>query len=144
MTIRKAKASDLPEIFGLVKQLAEFENDPHAITSNLQEYADHFGITFNAFVAESENQVIGMALYYYAWSTWKGKMMYLEDFVVHLDHRRKGIGQLLFDALIDEAKSTHCKLMKWEVLDWNKSAIAFYKKNKATIHTNWWDGKIIF
>ena len=85
-----------------------------------------------------------MTLYYMTYSTWKGKMLYLEDFVVKADQRNKGIGQLLFDAFIEVAKAKKCRMVKWQVLDWNEPAIRFYEKNNATIETEWWTAKIIF
>ena len=77
-------------------------------------------------------------------STWKGRMMYLEDFVVNPEYRGQGIGQQLFDSFIAEAKAQDCNLVKWQVLDWNEPAVRFYERNKATIEKEWWNGKIVF
>jgi len=85
-----------------------------------------------------------MTLYYMTFSTWKGKMLYLEDFVIKKGFRRLGIGQLLFDAFLETAREKGCKLTKWQVLDWNETALKFYEKNNAIIEKDWWNGKIIF
>ena len=83
-----------------------------------------------------------MVFYYLTYSTWKGRMLYLEDFVVLPDYRRFGIGQLLFDALLEVARNKRCKLVKWQVLDWNQPALNFYRKYDAIIEKEWWNGKI--
>jgi GNAT superfamily N-acetyltransferase len=95
-------------------------------------------------VAELNDEILGMALYYMTFSTWRGSMLYLEDFYVSENYRSAGIGQLLFDAYINEAKERGCKMVKWEVLDWNTEAIKFYERNGAVIEKQWWKGKIIF
>ncbi len=83
-----------------------------------------------------------MTLFYMAYSSWKGKMLYLDDFVVTEESRRYGAGQLLFDSFIEEGRSRGCRLVKWQVLDWNEPALNFYRKNEAIIETGWWNGKI--
>ena len=137
MKIRKGKKSDLPSILNLIKELAHYERalDKVLITLNDLE-KDGFGKhpLFWVLVAENENKIVGMAFYYIRYSTWSGKMFYLEDFVVKTAHRRKGVGQLLFDAFIETSKHQHCKLIKWQVLDWNQSAIDFYIKQD--VHEN--------
>ncbi len=145
ITIRKATLSDIPAIYQLVVALAVYEKEPEAVTATLADYHKDFeaGI-FQASVAVIDNKVVGMALYYMTYSTWKGRMLYLEDFVVFEEYRRLGIGQLLFDATLAAGKEQGCRLLKWQVLDWNEPALNFYKKNKATIETNWWTGKIPF
>ena len=95
-------------------------------------------------VAENENAIVGMTLFYDTFSTWKGKMLYLEDFVVKAKFRSLGIGSLLFDATLTEAKKRGCALMKWQVLDWNTEATKFYIRKKAEIEKEWWNGRIIF
>src|SRR5690606_4986555 len=99
---------------------------------------------FKIFVAEVEGEVVGMALYYYTFSTWKGKMLYLEDFVVRQKFRRAGIGHALFEKVIEEARQNQCALMKWQVLDWNQPAISFYEKYNVEFDKGWWNGKLFF
>ncbi len=141
--IRKATLEDLPAIHGLVRELAIYEKAEEEFTATLSDYESDFKENiFEALVAEKEDRIVGMALYYMTYSTWKGKMLYLEDFVVNEALRRIGIGQQLFDAVLNEAKTKGCRLLKWQVLDWNEPAIGFYEKNKATIEKGWYNGKI--
>lgn len=146
LTIRYATEADLAAILDLIIDLAIFENAKEEVIVTLEELTKDFREgTFQSQVAVDENgQVVGMTLYYLTYSTWKGKMMYLEDFVVKPEYRRRGIGQLLFDAIIAEAKKQQCKMMKWQVLDWNESAIEFYKKYKATLEDEWLNAKLFF
>ena len=143
ITIRKASKSDLAAILDLVIELAIFEKEPDAVTATISDYEESFdqGV-FEAHVAEYEGKIIGTALYYMTYSTWKGKMLYLEDLVITQSFRRKGIGQLLFNAVLKETKAKRAKLLKWQVLDWNQPAIDFYEKNKAIIEKDWFNGKI--
>ncbi|MEP7266002.1 MAG: GNAT family N-acetyltransferase [Saprospiraceae bacterium] len=145
-TIRKANVDDLEYLLDLVKELARFENAPEAVTANLQDYRENFeqGV-FEALVATNNvGKIVGTAIFYVCWSTWKGRMLYLEDFVVLEDERGKGIGKILFEAVVEEARHQKCALMKWQVLDWNIPAINFYLKNNAIIEKEWWNGKIVF
>jgi GNAT superfamily N-acetyltransferase len=143
INIRQAVKSDIATIFSLVEELALYEKAPEAVITNVEIYEKDFeaGI-FEAIVAEKEGEIIGMALYYMAYSTWKGRMLYLEDFVVQDAFRRYGAGQMLFDAFLAVAKQKNASLVKWQVLDWNEPAIKFYEKNNAIIETEWWNGKI--
>ncbi|MDH3651950.1 MAG: GNAT family N-acetyltransferase [Saprospiraceae bacterium] len=143
--IRKAVASDLLSILELVKELAVYEQSGDQVLASLADYEEAFSDkVFDALVADENHLVVGAALYYLTWSTWRGRMYYLEDFIVSKDHRQKGIGQLLFDAFLNEAKEKKCALVKWQVLEWNQPALDFYKKNDATIERDWWNGKILF
>ena len=127
----------------MVKQLAVYEKEPEAVTATLEDYYnDYDDEIFHVLVAEKENLIVGITIYYMTYSTWKGKMLYLEDFVVDEKFRKQGIGQLLFDAFLEEAKSLGAKLVKWQVLDWNEPAIRFYEKNSATLDPQWINGKI--
>lgn len=141
--IRKIKVSEMQKAYELVRELAIYEKAAESFTIGLEEYNKQFeDKLFDVLVAEHNSAIIGMALYYPTFSTWKGKMMYLEDFVVQEAFRKSGVGQLLFDAFIQEAKTEDCKLVKWQVLDWNEPAINFYKKNNATIEDEWLSCKI--
>ncbi|GAB5553993.1 MAG: GNAT family N-acetyltransferase [Saprospiraceae bacterium] len=145
VTIRPATRTDIPAIHGLVRDLAVYEKAEPEFIASLEDYYEDFEAgVFEVLVAEKEGKVVGMTLYYMTYSTWKGKMLYLEDFVVKTDYRKQGIGQLLFDAFIAVAKAKKCRMVKWQVLDWNEPAIRFYEKNQATIETEWWTAKIIF
>ena len=143
INIRKGYKEDLKAIYDLVYELAVYEKEPDAVTATLEDYQRDFADgLFETLIAESEGRIVGMALFYLTYSTWKGKMLYLEDFVVKESHREKGIGQLLFNAFIEEARSKNARLAKWQVLDWNTPAVKFYEKNKATIEKNWWTVKL--
>lgn len=143
MIIRKAIQSDCKQILTLVKELAVYEKAPDEVTVSLEQF-ENSGFGENkvwwAFVAEEADTIVGFALYYIRFSTWKGKRMYLEDFVVTENCRGKGVGKLLFDALIEEAKEKNFDAIVWQVLDWNKPAINFYKKYNATFDGEWLNG----
>ena len=143
--IRKATMNDIDAIYSLVKELAIYENEGDAVTASLSDYKrDFLDQLWDSIVAIDNGQVVGITIFFNTYSTWKGKMFWLEDFVVTSSYRRTGVGQLLWDAIIAEAKATACVMMKWQVLDWNKPALDFYEKNKAVIEKNWWNGKIFF
>ena len=145
LRIRPGGYNDLPTIFDLVKELADYEKEPESVTALLSDYQKAFEDNkIYILVAEHQGAIVGMMVYYDAFSTWRGPMIYLEDFVVSQPYRSMGVGQQLFDAFIADAKAKGAVMVKWEVLDWNELAINFYKKNGAMIETNWWDGKIIF
>jgi GNAT superfamily N-acetyltransferase len=143
--IVQAQVDDLSDILSLVQDLAIYEKEPDAITTDLNEYKKCFeeGI-FEAILAKKEENTIGMALYYTTFSTWKGCMIYLEDFIVKEPFRQSGVGAMIFDRLLTISKEKDAKLVKWQVLDWNTPAVKFYEKNGAVIEKNWWNGKILF
>ncbi len=145
ITIRKSERLDIPKIYNMVKQLAVYEKEPTAVTATIDDYyLDWDANIFQVLVAEKEKDIVGIAIYYMTYSTWKGKMLYLEDFIVDQNYRKLGIGQKLFDAYLQEAKTLGAKMVKWQVLDWNQPAIQFYEKNSATLEDQWMNGKIIF
>lgn len=145
MKIRRAVQEDCPRLLELVNELAIYEKAPHEVTVSLQEF-ENSGFSQHpvwwAFVAENETEIIGFALYYIRYSTWKGCRMYLEDIIITEEYRSKGIGTLLFDRLIEEAKDRNLHGISWQVLDWNESAIDFYKKYNAKLDPEWVNGSI--
>ncbi len=143
--IRKSTKDDLSTVLELVHELASFELEPNAVVATLDEYIKNFeDKLFDVYVAEIDGKVVGMALYYFVFSTWKGRSLYLEDFVVKEAYRSHGLGQKLFDALILEAKMQQCRDIRWQVLDWNTDAIKFYERNNTIFLKDWWNGRIIF
>lgn len=140
ITIRKAVQADCARMMELIHELAVFEKAPQEVTVSLEHFeASGFGEkpVWWAFVAEAEGVIVGFALYYIRYSTWKGQRMYLEDLLVTESWRGKGIGSRLFDALIAEAKTCNYSGIAWQVLEWNEPAIQFYKKLNATLDPEW-------
>ena len=143
--IRKANASDIPSMMKLIIELAVYERAPGEVTNTEQMMlSDGFGDNplYHAFVAEIDGNIIGFAITYYRYSTWKGRCLYLEDLIVTEEHRKNGIGQKLFDCCIDFGKKNNCKKMIWQVLDWNQPAIDFYNKNNAQLEHGWINGSL--
>jgi GNAT superfamily N-acetyltransferase len=140
ITIRAGRKEDLPRTLELVKELAEYERAAHEVinTVALMEQ-DGFGPNpiFGFFVAEDKNRIIGLSLYYWRYSTWKGKRLYLEDIIVTESERGRGIGKLLFDRTMQHALDENCSGMMWQVLDWNEPAINFYKKYGSKLDGEW-------
>lgn len=144
--IRKGLESDLEGVLDLIKELALYEKAPHEVTvSKEQLRRDGFGERrlFEFIVAEFEGKVVGMAFYYYRYSTWKGKFLYLEDFVVSESFRGKGIGATLFDTVMQASLKEDCVGMSWQVLDWNEPALHFYKKYGAHLDGEWTNGRLL-
>jgi GNAT superfamily N-acetyltransferase len=148
ISIRKAVAEDMDAVHSLVSELAAFEKASDKVTTNAAIYRqDGFGERpfFEAFVAEKEDgEIIGMALFFMAYSTWRGKMLFLDDLVVREQHRNVGIGKLLMEALIMHCKEKQIDLMRWQVLDWNSDAIRFYEKLGAEISKEWYNCTLYF
>jgi len=147
LTIRRGREADLPQVLALIQELAVYERAPHEVTNTLEDMQrDGFGPEpiFRFFVAEEEanSKIQGIALYYTAYSTWKGRMLYLEDLVVTEELRGTGIGKRLFDAVVAEARHTGAHRMKWQVLEWNEPAIGFYKKIGAHLDPEWHNGNL--
>ena len=138
--IRVAEKQDCPRLLELVNELALFERAPEEVTVTLQEFEDAgFGNkpVWKAFVAEANGVIVGMALYYVRYSTWKGCRLFLEDLIVTEEFRGQGIGKSLFDRIIVEAKDLGFSGMVWQVLDWNEPALNFYKKYEANLDAGW-------
>ncbi|PWH84845.1 GNAT family N-acetyltransferase [Brumimicrobium oceani] len=144
--IRKARRGDEIALMGLVQELADFEKAPDEVMNTPEQLAiDLFDDKIcDCFVYEIDGVIRGMALYYVSYSTWRGRCLYLEDLYIQPEFRRGGIGQKLFQILVDEAKEMGVKRMDWQVLDWNESAIQFYKKIGATLDPEWINGRLFF
>jgi GNAT superfamily N-acetyltransferase len=140
VNIRFAVEADCERLLELIHELAVYEKAPQEVTVTLAEFvAAGFedNPVWKAFVAESNGQISGFALYYIRYSTWKGCRLYLEDFIVTESARGQGIGRLLFEAVMKEAKDKGYNGMSWQVLDWNAPAINFYNKYNATLESGW-------
>ena len=138
--VRRAVKDDCPRLLELVQELATYERAPGEVTVTLDHFTESgFGKqpVWWAFVAEVDEKIVGFALYYIRYSTWKGQAMYLEDILITNEIRGKGIGKLLFDRLIEEARNKKFNRIIWQVLDWNEPAINFYKKYNADFDAGW-------
>jgi N-acetylglutamate synthase-like GNAT family acetyltransferase len=144
--IRKAEKTDIPAILELIKELAEYERAPQEVTiTENQLLNDGFSKNpiFEVILAENNEDVLGMAFYFYSYSTWKGLCLYLEDIIVKNKYRGNGIGEILFKEVIKRAKEKETKRLQWQVLDWNEPAINFYKKKlNAVLDGEWINCKL--
>jgi GNAT superfamily N-acetyltransferase len=140
MNIRKGNPEDMEAVLGLIKELAVFEKEPDAVLITVEDLIrDGFGQNplFHVFVAEIENEIVGIAFYYYRYSTWKGKTIHLEDLVVKEKMRGSGVGFALYSEIIKQGKKDKVRRIEWNVLDWNTPAINFYKNSGAKILDDW-------
>jgi GNAT superfamily N-acetyltransferase len=140
MIIRKALKKDMPCVLELIQELAIFEKEPDAVVVTVDDLVrDGFSENplFQCFVAEVENEIIGMALYYYRYSTWKGKTIHLEDLIVKESKRGTGAGFALYKEIIQQGKAENVRRIEWNVLDWNTPAIDFYEKSGAKVLGDW-------
>mgnify|MGYP000266930210 FL=1 len=140
MIIRKATKNDMPSVLELIQELATFEKEPDAVVVTVDDLIrDGFSENplFQCFVAEVENEIIGMALYYYRYSTWKGKTIHLEDLIVKENKRGTGAGFALYKEIIKQGKAENVRRIEWNVLDWNTPAIDFYEKSGAKVLGDW-------
>ena len=138
--VRKGTKKDIPALLALITELAIYEKAPNEVVVTKEILlSDGFGKDkiFDFFVYETKNGILGIALYYTKYSTWKGKVLFLEDFVVKEAFRRKGVGKKLFEQTIKIAKDENMDGMFWQVLDWNTPAIEFYKKYDARFDSEW-------
>lgn len=140
MNIRKGKPEDMSEVLALIQELAHFEKEPEAVIISVEDLIrDGFGETplFHVFVAEVDKEIVGIALYYYRYSTWKGKTIHLEDLIVKESMRGSGLGYALYSEIIKQAQKDKVKRIDWNVLDWNTPAIDFYEKTGAKVFKDW-------
>jgi GNAT superfamily N-acetyltransferase len=138
--IREGSISDLPQILELIRELARYEKMEHEVENNIQMMeSDGFGVrpVFGSFVAIFQGKIIGAAIYYFRYSTWKGKRLYLEDLIVHEPMRGKGIGKKLFERVMQKVIDDGFTGMMWQVLDWNAPAIEFYKTFSTRFDPEW-------
>ncbi|KQB37939.1 Histone acetyltransferase HPA2 and related acetyltransferase [Flavobacterium daejeonense] len=145
MNIRVGQKEDMASVLKLIQELADFEKEPDAVIITVEDLIrDGFGEQplFHVFVAETDSdsnnkEIVGIAFYYYRYSTWKGKIIHLEDLVVKHDRRGQGIGYALYSEIIKQAQRDNVKRIDWNVLDWNTPAIDFYEKTGAKVLKEW-------
>ncbi len=140
MKVREAIKNDMPQVLDLIKELARFENEPNEVEVTV-EILEHEGFgenpLFTCFVAELENEIVGAALIYYRFSTWKGRTLHLEDLIVKAANRGSGIGEALYKQVMRFANDQGLKRVAWDILDWNTGAIRFYERSGAKIMRDW-------
>ena len=145
--IREAQVHDASEIMGLINELAIYEKEPEAVVVTVKDF-EKYGWgekpMFKCWVAISDGETVGMALCYDRYSTWKGPVLYLEDFYVKHKARGVGIGKKLFEKCLDYGQTHHYVKMAWQVLDWNELALDFYKKYNAELDSEWVNGSLSF
>src|SRR5690606_25757299 len=138
--IRESKKEDMPQVLELIKELAAFEREPEAVVITVDDlerggFGEH--PLFKCFVAEVDKEIVGMALVYFRFSTWKGRTIHLEDLIVKENMRGSGLGSALYQGVIKYAKSQNVRRIEWVVLDWNEGAIKFYERSGAKILDDW-------
>lgn len=142
-TVRKGKESDIAALMILIHELAEFEKAPEKVANTkdqlLADWREHQAFDF--LVAEMDDQVVGISLYYPRYSTWNGRCFYLEDLYVKPEMRGNGIGLALLKATAEEARQAGAGRLDWQVLDWNVDAVRFYERIGAHIEKEWWNCK---
>lgn len=146
MKIRQARKGDEVAIMELIRGLAAYEKAPEQVVNTAEDLAVHLfdEKICDAIVAETNDLIVGFALFYTNYSTWKGKCLYLEDFYVLPEYRKSGIGSELFDEVVKIAKERGVKRMDWQVLEWNEPAISFYRKKQAVLDSEWINGRLFF
>lgn len=140
MKIRRGVAEDMERVHFLIKELAIFENEPEAVEVTVEDLIrDGFSNNplFRTFIAEVNGEIVGLALFYFRYSTWKGKTIHMEDLIVTQNYRGRGIGMALYKEIIKEGAREGVKRIEWNVLDWNTNAIDFYKKTGANVFDDW-------
>lgn len=144
--IRKAQKGDEGAIMKLIQALALYEKAPDEVVNTSEELGKHLFDEHicDALVVEEEGEIIGFALWYTSYSTWKGKCLYLEDFYVLPEHRSKGYGSKLFDEVVAIARKQNARRMDWQVLEWNQLALDFYERKSAHLDGEWVNGRLFF
>lgn len=145
--IRQGKKEDLPSVMELIRELAIYEKAEHEVSNTVERLEkDGFGDhpIYGFIVADNNGTIEGLSLYYYRYSTWKGKRLWLEDLIVTESQRGLGTGKKLFEKTLEMAKEENCTGMMWQVLDWNEPAINFYKKYDASFDDEWTNCSIDF
>jgi GNAT superfamily N-acetyltransferase len=140
IVIRVGTKVDLPRVLELIKELAAYERAPHEVINTVEQMEmDGFGEQplYGMYVAESKKVIVGISIYYFRYSTWKGKRLYLEDIVVSQNERGKGIGKMLFEQTMRKSLEDKCTGMMWQVLEWNEHGIHFYEKYGARLDREW-------
>ena len=141
MNIRTGKKEDMPSVLKLIQELATFEREPDAVVvtvADLERDGFNENPLFQTFIAEVDDEIVGMALYYYRYSTWKGKTIHLEDLIVKEKMRGTGLGFALYSEIIQQGKKDNVRRIEWNVLDWNTPAIDFYEKSGAKVLKDWY------
>lgn len=139
-TIRLANAADMQSVHDLIVELAVYEKEPEAVVISVEDLKrDGFGASpkFTCFVAEKEQAIVGIALVYKRYSTWKGEVLHLEDLIVSHKMRGSGLGTALLDEVVKYGQALGVKRISWEVIDWNEPAITFYEKKGANVMRDW-------
>jgi len=137
ISIREATEADFPAILSLIKELADFEKAPEKVTNSVEQMNREKDL-FRCFVAETESkEIAGMALYFFAYYTWVGKSLYLEDLYIKEQYRRNKVGTALLRKIFEVASAEGCQRVRWQVLNWNKSAIEMYRKSGAELDDEW-------
>lgn len=138
--IRKAEPSDLIQVYELIRELAIFEKEPDQPSNPIKKFIAEGTCKnprYQVILAEEDGVVVGIALYYFGYSTWKGPLIYLDDLVVKEAYRKRGIGKMLMDEMIQICKEEKVAQLRWQVLDWNENAINFYKKYPVIFDPQW-------
>lgn len=145
--LRNAEHKDTPSILALIRELATYEREPDAVVNTEQELAFSLFEEQHCYALvwdDTQHGVVAFALYFFGYSTWKGKTLYLEDLYVKPEFRQQNIGEQLFQEVVRIAKQAGVRRMDWQVLAWNEPAIKFYKKQNALLDPEWINGRLHF